>query len=372
LAAPSSEVTYPHILVAASTFFILSYWIHYPDLAYASTYSDIYNALWFRIALSHGLPYIDYPLEYPILAGVLLWFASTWHNVWDYYNTISLVFYACMLAGVSVVYRLIRLTGGISSKVTYYIIFTPSFIYFSIYSFDWMGISLLLFSIFFAFRRKALLAGGFMGLSVAARLIPIVCLPFIFKEFRSWRERSMLLGASLLGWLLPNLYFLSRNWYGVYWTYQFQASYPVEDSWLGVVTASTSLTTTHLVSALLLISTLSLIFFWRKRRFTLIEASLLAMLAFVLTGYKFPPQYLILLMPLLALNRTNYALSMIANILNTMIILLWFTPEFNLGNPHIISSPIQWIAIARQAFLLPIFLNYFRGGTGNASSPKAA
>jgi hypothetical protein len=89
------------------------------------------------------------------------------------------------------------------------------------------------------------------------------------------------------------------------------------------------------------------------------------MIAFMLTTYKFPPQYMIMLNPLFGLNRTNYVLFMTANMLNVMIILLLFTPTFSAGNFLVITSPIQWIAIARQAVLIPLFINLFR-------TPKAA
>ncbi len=361
MASPLPELTYPRLLVAASAFFLLSYWLHNPKLYNVTLYGDIYPTLWLRIAASSGIvPYFNYFLEYPPLTAILLWIASIWHNLLDYYNTISLVLYASMIAAVTVVYRLLRESKLSTHNVTYYVIFTPSFLLYSIYSFDWLGVSLLLLSLLFTLRKKPLLAGSFMGLSVAARLIPVVCFPFVYKEFKSTRDRSVLISTSFLAWLAPHLYFLWRDWYSIYYAYVFQASYPVEDSWLNIVTALSSLTTIHLVSALLLVSALASIYFWRRRRFTLLEASMLAMLAFVLTSYKFPPQYLILLMPLLALNKTDYTLTMTANVLNAMIILLWFTPTFNLGNPHVLSSPIQWISIARQLLLLPIFLNYFR------------
>ena len=79
----------------------------------------------------------------------------------------------------------------------------------------------------------------------------------------------------------------------------------------------------------------------------------------MLTSFKFPPQYMILLLPFFAINRINYTLFMAANMLNVLIILWWFTPAFNLGNPLLVSSPVQWAAIARQIVLIPIFLSFF-------------
>jgi hypothetical protein len=43
-------------------------------------------------------------------------------------------------------------------------------------------------------------------------------------------------------------------------------------------------------------------------------------------------------------------------IMNALIIALWFTPELNLGNPLISSSPVQWFAAGRQLIWLGLFI----------------
>jgi hypothetical protein len=354
---PTESIHFYQVVFAASIFFLIGFWLHHPNLV-PNNYSDVVDALWGRISSSNGIvPYVNYDLEYPALSGIVLYFSSIWGNVYGYYYTLSLIIYSFILLSIYLVYRILALPNKSLHNITYYIIFTPTFIYFSIYSFDWMGASLLLLSIYYALTQRARLSGLFMGLSVAARIIPIVCLPFIVREFPDMRRRMMVIIAASLAWLLSNIYFMIANFEGFLYTYTFQAAWVVEDSWLIIFP---SLNLSKAISGALLLGILSLILLWRRRRFDLLEASFLALLGFVLVSFKFPPQYMILLLPFFALLRTNYILFMIANILNIMIILWWFTPSFNLGIPWTITSPVQWLAIARQIVLLPIFISLFR------------
>jgi hypothetical protein len=143
------------------------------------------------------------------------------------------------------------------------------------------------------------------------------------------------------------------NWQGFLYPYVYQAGWGVEDSWLGFLPPNY----VKIVSLILLLSLVTLLFV-RTRRGLLVEACFLALLTFVLTSYKFPPQYMIMLLPFFALCTSRYTLVMAANLLNTMIIIWWFIPALSFGNPWIITSPVQWIAILRQAILVPLLLGY--------------
>ncbi len=346
------------IAFAATAFFFIAFWIHYPGLM-PNTYSDLVDTIWTdRVPRSGGMvPYVDYNLEYPALSGIVVYVSSIFNDMHLYYSILSLVSYGCMLTSLYIVYRMLGPSGQWDRKITYFIVFTPTFLYFSTYSFDWLGVALLLLSIWYADKKKPSLSGLFMGLSVAARIIPIVCLPFILREFSTSKKKVVVLVAAASAWLACNIYFIVANFSGFLYPYLYQATYFAdEDSWLNMFPLGLSKS----ISITLLICALGFILVWKRRRFNLFEASFLALLGFVLVSYKFPPQYMILLLPLFALNRTNYILFTAANLLNVMIILWWFTPSFNFGNPMLVTSPVQWLAIARQVILLPIFINFFR------------
>lgn len=358
--SPAAErSSFVWIGLSAAALFFLSFLLHYP-FPFASRSTDLIP-LWYRTQSSgHPVPYVDYAFEYPALSGGLFYLATLASTVYGFYYAITLILYAFMMVGLYAVYKVLRLSGKPINRINQFVILTPSFVLFSIYSFDWIGASLLILAVYFASTRRAFPSGLFLGLSVAARLIPIVCLPFVALEIKGAKQRVMLLGACTGAWLATNLYFMIVNFQGFLYSYVFQAQYSSEDSWLQIIYLL-SPTLSKIVSALLLVSLLALILFWRNK-FTLPEACMLALLAFVLVSYKFPPQYMIILIPFFALNRVRYRLSITTNTLNVLIFLLWILPTSIFGEPTQITSPVQWVAILRQLTLLPIFLGYFRSG----------
>jgi hypothetical protein len=350
------SIGYKHVLVVTVVLFLISFWLHYPGLV-PTNYSDVVS-IWYRDGVRDGLvPYVDYDLEYPALTGLAVYVSSLGQDLNAYYHTMNLIVFALILLSTYVLYKILKMSNQPLHKINYYVIFTPAFIFFTIYSFDWIGVSFLLFSMYFSLTKKAHLSGLFMGLAVAARIIPIVCLPFILREFKTWRERIILLATAAAAWIVPNAYFMIVDFKGFLYPYTFQGQWGVEDSWF--IVFGQFFDGRQNLSLILLISVLALIFVYHKR-FNVKEASLLALLGFVLTSFKFPPQYMILLLPFFAINRVNYTLFMAANMLNLLIILWWFTPLFNLGNALLLSSPVQWVAIARQLILIPIFISFFR------------
>jgi len=219
---------------SAAAFFLVSFWLHFPGM-YANVYSDLMDTLWQRIIHAGGiLPYVSYKLEYPAVSAIVLYVSSLWGDMYAFYLSMSLILFSCMLGTLFVVHRSLRERGQPVQAIAYFIIFTPSFIYFSIYSFDWIGAVLMVASIYFAYKRRAVRSGIFIGLAAAARIIPLVCLPFLLLEFKSRKNRLLLLGSAGAAWLAANSYFMATDLQGFLYPYQFQAGMGVEDSWLGL------------------------------------------------------------------------------------------------------------------------------------------
>ena len=338
------------LVAMASIFFLMSFWIHFPGMS-PNVYSDLMDTLWQRILHAPGIiPYASYNLEYPVVSGAVLYVSSLSKNMYGFYFSISAILFACMLGSVCVVYRTLKERGEPIQRIAYFMVFTPAFVYFSIYSFDWIGSLFMVASLYFGYKRRALWSGASMGLAVASRIIPIVCLPFIFLEFKSKKNRIALLASTGGVWLAANLPLLVSSPKGFLYTYSFQANWGVEDSWVGLAAPYSKE-----VSVLLLGGAMLLILY-KRNKFSLFQQSLLAMLAFVMFSYKFPPQYMIMLLPLFALTGAGYIEFLIANILDVMIILWYFTPVLSGGAPLSALSPVQWIAYERQFALLLVFL----------------
>ena len=355
-ASLSQSQGFPHLAATAATFFLVSFWLHFPGM-YANVYSDLMDTLWQRIIHSTGiLPYVSYKLEYPAVSAAVLYASALWGNMYAFYASMSLILFSCMLGTLFIVHRSLRERGQPVQAIAYFVVFTPSFVYYSIYSFDWIGAVLMVASIYFAYKRRAVRSGLFIGLAAAARIIPIVCLPFLLLEFKSRKNRVLLLASAGAAWLAVNSYFMVTDLPGFLYPYQFQAGMGVEDSWLGLASPFAKE-----VSIIAFGGALGLILL-RRERFNLFQQTLLAMLAFVICSFKFPPQYMILLLPLFALTGVGYREFIVANILNVVLILWWFTPAFNLGNALSPTSPVQLIAYARQFLLYLVFVKLLAGG----------
>ncbi len=345
------------ILFVATVFFLMSFWMHFPGMS-GNVYSDLMDTLWQRILNAPGIvPYVSYKLEYPAVSAIVLYLASIPRKMLAFYFSMSAILFASMSGAIYVVYKLLRERGEKVQAISYFIVLTPCFVYFSIYSFDWIAAAFMVGSIYFAYHKRPVESGLLVGLATAARVIPIIILPFLLLEMKRRKNRTALLGSAAASWLAVNAYFILFDFQGFLYPYQFQAGYSVEDSWLGLAGPYAREASVLLFGAFLVVLLLE------RKRFNLFQQSLLVTLAFVLTSFKFPPQYMILLLPLFALTAVSYVEFMIANILDVVILLWYFTPAFSLGDPLLVTSPVQWVAYLRQFVLLVVFLKLFlRGG----------
>jgi len=331
-------------IVSTTAAFIISLWIHYPNFNF-SFYSDIVW-FWYRVEVAGGkIPYIEYNFEYPVISGLIVYLASLAGSIEGYYLVISLIIYLCLIGSLILTFKI----AGNTDRVLMFTVFTSSFIIYSVYSFDWIGSFLLLLSIYL-FYRKLTISGFILGLAGATRIIPLICILAFISDIRELRGKAKYILATILGMLTPNIYFLAKNFNGAIYPYIYQATWRVEDSWLIIVPFNH-----QLVSLIVMVIMITVVMF--KWGGSIMYKCGLLLFTFMISSYKFPPQYFIQLLPFSALITRKYPAFITADLLNSAIILGWFTPSFSLGNPWIISSPVQWCAIARQAILLYIVID---------------
>jgi len=389
------------VLLAASIFFGLSFFLHHPMYNSPWYYSDI---IWApslvdgRAAIRNGLiPYIDFGLEYPVLSGLIFYVSSrfTYDPPYgfpvNYYRVTSLILYFFVMGSVFLIYKLCELHGVDRNRILVYCLCTPSFAFFTIYTFDWVGNFFLFLALYLFLSNRSkysLVSAVALGLGIASRIMPLLCIPFFLLELKDWRDRINYALTTFLGWLVPNAYFMLKNFDLFLYTYRFQATiWGIEDSWLIFLFERTNpmiylfgfpLTkVSNLVSAVLLFYLFSRIVL-DGRKLNLVQRCFLILLAFVVTSFKFPPQYMLMLTPFFALTATvSYPVFITADLLDTMIILWWFEPMFRLFDAISASSPVQWISAIRQALLFLTFLKVlyperfekFRSSTSPHPSP---
>ena len=334
------------ILLSATLFFTISFILHHPD-AVPSNYSDTINNYKRQEVSDKKIPYIDFNFEYPAISGILTYLASLTGSMNGYYVVISFFIYLSILGSLVIVYRLLKERRMDVNRIFLFFIATPSFIFFSVYTFDWIGIFLGLLSIYFFMKKDVFKSAFSLGLATATRIIPIIFLPIFFLNMKDWRKRGLFLIVLAIAWLIPNSYFMFKNFDGWFATYKFQFDWGIENSSLIFFFPQVGVAS-HYASVLLMLALLALII--KKKLYKNVLLGCLAVtLAFMISSYKVPPQYALMLLPFLTLIPIiDLPLFYASELFNVLIILMFFSSVFSGGNALAAASPVQWINLIRQ------------------------
>jgi len=346
------------ILLAATLFFLISFMLHNPN-AVPSNYSDIISIYNRPEVTARMVPYIDFNFEHPVLSGLLVYLASLTGSMNGYYYVFCFFIYLSVLVSLIVIYRLLKEYKMDVNRIFLFCIATPSFIFFSVYTFDWIGIFLGFLSIYFFMKKRIFISAIFLGLAIATRIIPILFLPVFFLNMKDWRKRILFLSIVAVVWLIPNSYFMVKNFDGWSATYISQFGLGIENSFLIFFFPQVG-AGSHYASVLLMLMFTILIIKTKLYKNVLLGC-LAFTLAFMISSYKVPPQYALMLLPLLTLvpvvEPPLFYTSEFFNLMITLIFFSSFAGENGFGS----ASPVQWVNVLRQGiwviFLIKIFIN---------------
>ena len=156
-------------------------------------YSDIPVLYGPRGIAQGGLPYLTappaggQPLEYPVLTGLLTWFAALFTPSGDqvaYYWITAALLFGCFLAALAATAMTVRhrVWDGLLLALA------PSVALASLINWDWLAVALTSGFLLAWARSRPVLAGALLGLAVAAKFYPLVLLgPLLLLCWR--RER---------------------------------------------------------------------------------------------------------------------------------------------------------------------------------------
>ena len=279
-------------------------------------YTDIYP-LWWAEGLDRGAtPYVDHPVEYPVLIGAQMWIAAglvrafvfvrgAWPTAF-FHTTVLLSAPLYALAA----YRLYRM--GVTPVRLLWAIAAPSFIVYAFMNWDAAAVALAVLAVEFHRRDRERLAGVFAGLGAAAKLFPGFLVPIVvIARLRQGNRRAAVehAGAAAAAWLLVNVpvavrapegwsQFLRLNrerpadWDSLWFFVQHVRGTSFDVPWLNLVTAGLFVGGSAVIIAL------------GQRRLAPSEQwrLLLPVLCwFLLTNKVYSPQFSIWLLPLMAL-----------------------------------------------------------------------
>jgi len=358
--------------MATTVLFAFSVWEHCPAIV-PNHYTDIVS-IYYRDGIGTGalgIPYVNYVFEYPVLAGVIVYAASFIARAvtQDFaaslllYDLIVDVFlYVFTLITVVFLYRLTVHYGFGSRRIWQAFLVMPSFLMFVVYNFDIIAIAFTVVSLYLFVSDRHSASAVSLGLGVCAKLYPGILLPALLAGLPSWRSRGKYAAIAAIVFTLVNLPFMItgfQTWLG---TWSFLAGWGIENSWLVLIFNQMD-PMAHYVSLALLLYVVYKVMAETHRSSAssnekLLTRSFLLSLAWLLCSYIVTPQMALMLLPFYVLIPTIPLFAAYSSdILNSLILALWFT-EMNMGNnPLATDNPAQWVALARQLIWLVLILN---------------
>lgn len=269
---------------------LAGYWPwSYAHLAYSDIFALYRNhELW-----NHGLPYIQTPIEYPVLMGILMWIAAWAGSALGYYIVTAVFIWIAAL----IAYRWLV---EWSPKTAWAFAFTPMLLTYGLLNWDVIGIFLMLWAVRLYERRRYDGAALAFAAAVFFKFFPIFYLPFVAISLWRRGERrtlgrmvALFAGAALV----INVPFAVSNWQNWSLFYSYNAIRSVStDVWNNVWIHISSVPLVDLLSFVLVLAT----FLWMARLVwkggSLYQAAAVLFAAFLFVNKVFSPQYMLWLL----------------------------------------------------------------------------
>ena len=288
-------------------------------------YTDIYP-LYFGRGLADGkIPYTDKikePVEYPVLTGgfmegaaaVARWFGGdnvVSRGMW-FFDLTAMMLVVC--AAVTVLATALvagrhGLRGGLMVAAS------PALLLAIYINWDLLAVALAALALAAWAHRRPALSGVLLGLAVAAKFYPLVFLgPLFLLCLRTgrWRELGRLLAGTVASWLVVNVPIMLVAFDSWSRFYTFNQQRPVDwgsiffIAWQHGLSSAGHVPTLNLMGeagfAVLAVA-IALLVLLAPRRPRLPQVMFLVLAAFLLTNKVWSPQYVLWLLPLVALAR---------------------------------------------------------------------
>jgi uncharacterized membrane protein len=284
-------------------------------------YSDIPLLYRARVFHTGDFPYTVSPhyetLEYPVLTGLFADLAARIARWWDPTGPVSVTFYevnaALLIAcGVLAAWATARTVARPGDALLFAA--APSLALTSLINWDLLAVALTGFAVWSWARSRPGWAGVFIGLGFAAKLYPVLLLgPLLLLCLRAGRlrEYGRLLAATVLTWLVVNLPVALVSPQGWAWFWRFNHSRPGEfgSVWYLFTLSGHPVAELNRISMALFaliclgIAVLALRAPCRPR---LGQLGFLVLAGFLAVNKVYSPQYVLWLLPFVALARPNW------------------------------------------------------------------
>jgi uncharacterized membrane protein len=298
-----------------------------PGQFYSTCYSD-FPELFRNRGLGDGtFPFFSAgsSFEYPVLMGIIAGLTAmmvpgkgaTDARILGYFDVNATLIAAVWIVTVLATARMSRRRPWDAAMVAV----APGIVLAGVINWDMWAVCLLAVGMYFFSRNRLVLAGVFIGLGTATKLYPVLVFgAILLLAFRTGKMRPLLVTAAAAAgaWLAVNLPIAAMNPSGWNYFYQFTEDRPAGYSspwfaynlvagrlqWLALgPEAINALALNLFLLSCVLIAVLALT---APRRPRLAQLAFLIVAAFILTNKVYSPQFVIWLIPLLALARPRW------------------------------------------------------------------
>jgi Predicted integral membrane protein len=358
-------------------------------------YTDVL-ALYYAEELDDGaVPYVDHPVEYPVLTGFLMGIIGLpVHAIAEdrpdlnqgqaFYTITALVLMAFGLAAIAVTLALRRRRPWDALLF----VLAPALVVTATVNWDLLAVGLTAFYFYAWARQRPVLAGVMLGLAVAAKFYPLFLAgPLIVLALRTGRVRpaATTIGTAAATWVVVNAYpflfardgwsqfFKLSNtrpvdwgtfWYiGKEWPFPLRTDCPEGQECLGLqpfVDLARDIDSLNTLSYVLFglgCAGIALLTWLAPRRPRLAQLSFLVVAAFLLTSKVWSQQFVLWLIPLAALARPRWGAFLVWQTAEIAYFLGFYAHLLNLEGVSVMPEAVYvYISAARWWALLLLAL----------------
>jgi uncharacterized membrane protein len=357
-------------------------------------YTDVL-ALYYAENLDDGaVPYLDHPVEYPVLTGFLMGIIGLpvhaigverpdLNQGQAFYTITALVLMAFGLAAIAVTLALRRRRPWDALLF----VLAPALVVTATVNWDLLAVGLTAFYFYAWARERPVLAGVMLGLAVAAKFYPLFLAgPLIVLAIRTGRVRAALttIGTAAATWVAVNAYpflFAHEGWsrffelsrerpvdWGTFWYIGKEWPFPLRSDCveghqcLGLqpfVDLSRDIPALNTLSYVLFglcCAGIAMITWLAPRRPRLAQLSFLVVAAFLLTSKVWSQQFVLWLIPLIVLARPRWGAFLVWQIAEIAYFLGFYAHLLNLEGVDVMPESIyvyisaaRWLTLALLA-----------------------
>lgn len=263
----------------------------------------------------------DYPaLEYPVLTGVFMQASASLTqlltdggpvagSLW-FFEITAVMLFGCLLVLVWATYRLAKDRSYDAMMVAA----APSIVLAGLINWDLFAVALTMCGLLAWSRQRPGVAGLLLGLATAAKFYPLLLLgPLLVLALRSARLRQFFatFAAAALAWALVNVpvMLLASDSWASFWTFNKGRGAEFGSLWYVLAMRGFPTERVNALSLTLFAACcvgIGLLAFLAKQRPRLAQLAFLTVAAFLIINKVYSPQYVLWLLPLLALARPRW------------------------------------------------------------------